>query len=206
MYCWLLLQIYLCYLWLVLWSRVRYVCHISVKLLWNIVYCENAVPMNLTWQCVSSSSVCSLCLRSITSNCSFYDWQVRRLAPGWHVEAEQKQQGVEVRMEWNPTGCRCKSAGACLREWRVGLWSPAGGCGWCGKACRCGSNQRNIIHPNLKICWKFTHSQARCRWVCFFIRTDLEKLSFAALAHQWILCSEWVPSEWESKQLIKTSQ
>ncbi len=24
--------------------------------------------------------------------------------------------------------------------------------------------------------------------------------------HQWILCSEWVPSEWESKQLIKTSQ
>ncbi len=29
----------------------------------------------------------------------------------------------------------------------------------------------------------------------------------ASLAHQWILCSEWVPSEWESKQhLIKTSQ
>ncbi len=27
-----------------------------------------------------------------------------------------------------------------------------------------------------------------------------------ALDHQWILCSEWVPSEWESKQLIKTSQ
>ncbi len=25
---------------------------------------------------------------------------MRRLAPGWHVEAEQKQQGVEVRMEW----------------------------------------------------------------------------------------------------------
>ncbi len=27
-----------------------------------------------------------------------------------------------------------------------------------------------------------------------------------ALALQWIRCSEWVPSEWESKQLIKTSQ
>ncbi len=26
------------------------------------------------------------------------------------------------------------------------------------------------------------------------------------LAQQWILCSEWVPSEWESKQLIKISQ
>ncbi len=25
----------------------------------------------------------------------------------------------------------------------------------------------------------------------------------ASLAHQWVLCSEWVPSEWESKQLIK---
>ncbi len=25
------------------------------------------------------------------------------------------------------------------------------------------------------------------------------------LAQQWILCSEWVPSEWEFKQLIKTS-
>ncbi len=44
---------------------------------------------------------------------------------------------------------------------------------------------------------------------CFFpIRTDLEKFSITSLAHQWkwILCSEWVPSEWESKQLIKTSQ
>ncbi len=46
----------------------------------------------------------------------------------------------------------------------------------------------------------------RCRWVCLFIWTDLEKCSITSLAHQWILCSEWVPSEWESKQLIKTSQ
>ncbi len=46
----------------------------------------------------------------------------------------------------------------------------------------------------------------RCKWVCFFIGTDLKKFSITWLAHQWILCSEWVPSEWESKQLIKTSQ
>ncbi len=44
----------------------------------------------------------------------------------------------------------------------------------------------------------------RCKWVCFFIRTDLEKFSIASLTHQWTLCSEWVPSEWESKQLITT--
>ncbi len=44
----------------------------------------------------------------------------------------------------------------------------------------------------------------RFRWVL-----DLEiwrKCSIPSLAHQWILWSEWVPSEWESKQLIKTSQ
>ncbi len=35
---------------------------------------------------------------------------------------------------------------------------------------------------------------------------DLEKCSITSLAQQWILCSEWVPSERESKQLIKTSQ
>ncbi len=28
---------------------------------------------------------------------------------------------------------------------------------------------------------------------------DLEKFSIKSLAHQWILCSEWVPSEWECK-------
>ncbi len=47
------------------------------------------------------------------------------------------------------------------------------------------------------------------RWgvdVCFFIRTDLEKCIITSLAQQWILCSEWVPSEFESKQLIKKSQ
>ncbi len=43
-------------------------------------------------------------------------------------------------------------------------------------------------------------------WCDFFIKTDLEKCSITSLVHSWILCSEWVPSEWESKQLIKTSE
>ncbi len=35
----------------------------------------------------------------------------------------------------------------------------------------------------------------RCRWVCIFIVSDLEKFSITSLAHQWIPCGEWVPSE-----------
>ncbi len=35
-----------------------------------------------------------------------------------------------------------------------------------------------------------------------FSSSDLEKCSLASLSQQWMLCSEWVPSEWESKQLI----
>ncbi len=30
-----------------------------------------------------------------------------------------------------------------------------------------------------------------------------QKCSIASLAHQWIICREWVPSEWEFKELIK---
>ncbi len=56
------------------------------------------------------------------------------------------------------------------------------------------------------LCISVTSDTTRFRWVCLFIRTDLEKCSITSLAHQWVLCSEWVPSEWESKQLIKTSQ
>ncbi len=41
----------------------------------------------------------------------------------------------------------------------------------------------------------------RCRWSCLLIGTDLEKFIIPSLSHQWILCSEWGPSEWESKQL-----
>ncbi len=30
----------------------------------------------------------------------------------------------------------------------------------------------------------------------FVSSSDLDKYSITLLAHQWILCSEWVPSEW----------
>ncbi len=33
------------------------------------------------------------------------------------------------------------------------------------------------------------------RCVCVFFLADLEKCSITSLAHQWMLCSEWVPSE-----------
>ncbi len=45
--------------------------------------------------------------------------------------------------------------------------------------------------------WKFTHPQTiQGIDEFFFMGTDLEKLSIPSLAHQWVLCSEWVPSEW----------
>ncbi len=56
---------------------------------------------------------------------------------------------------------------------------------------------KGIVHPKIKFSWKCTHSQAV---------QDFKKLSISSLVHQWILCSDWLPSEWESKQLIKTSQ
>ncbi len=43
---------------------------------------------------------------------------------------------------------------------------------------------------------------SRYRWVCFFIGADLDEFSILSLAHQWILCSEWVPSEWESNSCV----
>ncbi len=54
-----------------------------------------------------------------------------------------------------------------------------------------------IVHPKMKICCKCIHTQAIQDVDEFdFIRTDLEKFNITSLAHQWILCSEWVPSEW----------
>ncbi len=35
----------------------------------------------------------------------------------------------------------------------------------------------------------------------FVSSSDLDKYSITSLAQQSILCIEWVPSEWESKQL-----
>ncbi len=54
-----------------------------------------------------------------------------------------------------------------------------------------------VVHPKIKVIWKCAHLQA--------IR-DVEEFVSSSLVHQCFLCSEWVPSEWESKQLIKTSQ
>ncbi len=34
---------------------------------------------------------------------------------------------------------------------------------------------KGIVHPKMKICWKCT-LRLSCRWVCFFILTDLENL------------------------------
>ncbi len=56
------------------------------------------------------------------------------------------------------------------------------------------------IHP------KRVYSPSRHPRLGCFSSSDLEKCSTASLSQQWILCSEWVPSEWVSKQLIKTSQ
>ncbi len=55
-----------------------------------------------------------------------------------------------------------------------------------------------IVHTKIKISWK-------C--FCFFSSEQIwRNVALISFAHQWIPCSEWVPSEWESKQLIKTSQ
>ncbi len=36
--------------------------------------------------------------------------------------------------------------------------------------------------------------------------SDCEKFSILSLAHQWLLCGEWMSSESESKQMIKPPQ
>ncbi len=67
--------------------------------------------------------------------------------------------------------------------------------------------QRNSAPQNENLLKMYSSSgHPRCRWVCFFIRTDLEKFSITSIAHQWIHCNEWVPSEWESKQQIFISK
>ncbi len=45
---------------------------------------------------------------------------------------------------------------------------------------------------------EFTHPQAIQDVDEFVSSSDLEKLHITSLAHKWIICSEWVPSEWES--------
>ncbi len=72
------------------------------------------------------------------------------------------------------------------------------------------ANYRQSFPNLLKVSWLIIFikklSKIQDVWVCFFIKTDLEKCSITSLGQQWIFCSEWVPSEKESKQLIKTLQ
>ncbi len=49
--------------------------------------------------------------------------------------------------------------------------------------------------------WRFAEN-----WLTLGVWEYSEECSIASLTHQWMLCSEWVPSEWESKQLIKHQQ
>ncbi len=53
---------------------------------------------------------------------------------------------------------------------------------------------KGIVQPEMKIYLSSGHR--RCRLLCFFIGTDWEKFSIISLAHQWILCGEWVPSKY----------
>ncbi len=55
----------------------------------------------------------------------------------------------------------------------------------------------------MKISWTFTHPQA-IQDVDEFVSLSQKILRNEAL--HYLLTSEWVPSEWESKQLIKTTQ
>ncbi len=41
----------------------------------------------------------------------------------------------------------------------------------------------------------------RCRWV--YSSSGLEKCVTASVSQQWMLCSEWVPSEWESMDALQ---
>ncbi len=49
---------------------------------------------------------------------------------------------------------------------------------------------KGIVHPYLLKMYS-SSSHPTCRWVS----SDFAKFSITSLAHQWILCSEWVPSE-----------
>ncbi len=63
-----------------------------------------------------------------------------------------------------------------------------------------------IVHLKMNSFWKCAHPRAIQYIDEFVSSSDLEKFCISSFDHQWMLCSEWVPSEWESKQLLKTSQ
>ncbi len=80
-------------------------------------------------------------------------------------------------------------------------WSPAKGIWTCKALYIYYIIQRKSSSKNEKLLKIYLPSgHPRWRWVCFFIRTDLEIIRITSPAHKWIICSEWVSSEWESKQ------
>ncbi len=61
---------------------------------------------------------------------------------------------------------------------------------------------KGMDYPKTNICWKCVHPQAIPEVGEFVPSSDLEKCRIASLTHQWMLCSEWVPSEWDSDKNI----
>ncbi len=61
---------------------------------------------------------------------------------------------------------------------------------------------KGIAHPKMKMFWTCPHPQAIQDVDEFVSSSDLENCSIPSFAQQWIIRSEWVLSEWESKQLI----
>ncbi len=57
----------------------------------------------------------------------------------------------------------------------------------------------------MKMCWRFTYPHVILDADEFVYSSKQIWKFLVSLAHQWILCSEWVPQEWESKKLIKTN-
>ncbi len=58
---------------------------------------------------------------------------------------------------------------------------------------------KGIFNSKMQICWKCTDSQDIKDVHELFFSPEQVKFSITPLTHhQWILCSEWVPSEWES--------
>ncbi len=61
---------------------------------------------------------------------------------------------------------------------------------------------KGTVHPKVKT----LRLSKMCEVVSSWEQVWRNVASIASLAQQRMLCSEWVPSEWESKQLIQTSQ
>ncbi len=61
---------------------------------------------------------------------------------------------------------------------------------------------KGIIQQKIQMCWKCVHPQVIQDVDEFVSSSGLEKCSIASVSQQWMLCSEWVPSEWESDKHI----